>query len=96
MQNYKNSLLVRIKNHAQTGIKVNQTTSRFDIVGTDDFVNTTVDGTSVKVDIADKFKDTVSNNTKNIANNTKNIADNSKKIEDNTQNITNNANNISN
>lgn len=67
------------KNHAQTGIKVNQTTSRFDIVGTDDFVNTTVDGTSVKVDIADKFKDTVSNNTKNIANNTKNIADNSKK-----------------
>lgn len=84
------------KNHAQTGIKVNQTTSRFDIVGTDDFVNTTVDGTSVKVDIADKFKDTVSNNTKNIANNTKNIADNSKKIEDNTQNITNNANNISN
>ncbi|WP_150540198.1 YadA-like family protein [Actinobacillus vicugnae] len=76
-------------NHQADGIKVNQTTKRFDIIGTEGYVNTTVTGTSVQVDIAQKFKDTVSNNTQNIANNTK-------KIEGNTQNITNNANNIAN
>ncbi|VEI46956.1 autotransporter adhesin [Actinobacillus equuli] len=57
--------------HKADGIKVNQTTNRFDIIGTDKFVNTTVTGTSVQVDIAQDFKDTVSNNTKNIADNKK-------------------------
>ncbi|MDE8033936.1 YadA-like family protein [Actinobacillus equuli subsp. equuli] len=88
-------------NHQATGIKVDQKNQRFDIIGTEGYVNTTVTGTSVQVDIAQDFKDKVANNTKNIAdnkqsitNNANNIADNSKKIEENKQNITNNTNNI--
>ncbi|WGE61020.1 ESPR-type extended signal peptide-containing protein [Actinobacillus equuli] len=82
------------KAHTATGIKVNQTTNRFDIIGTDKFVNTTVTGTSVQVDIAQDFKDTVSNNTQNIADNKQNITKNADSIAKNTQNITNNTNNI--
>ncbi|QIW16729.1 hypothetical protein A4G20_10515 [Pasteurellaceae bacterium RH1A] len=75
------------KAHTAAGIEVNQTTKRFDIIGTDDYVTTKVTDGSIQVDIDQKFKDTVANNTKNIANNTQNIANN-------TQNITNNANAI--
>ncbi|WGE41391.1 YadA-like family protein [Actinobacillus equuli] len=81
-------------NHQATGIKVDQKNQRFDIIGTEGYVNTTVTGTSVQVDIAKDFKDKVANNTQNITNNANHIADNSKKIEENKQNITNNTNTI--
>ncbi|MDG4953594.1 YadA-like family protein [Actinobacillus equuli] len=75
------------KDHNAAGITLNQQDKRFDIIGTEDFVTTAVDGKNVKVDIAQKFKDAVSNNTQNIAKNADNIAKNA-------QNITNNANTI--
>ncbi|MDG4952738.1 YadA-like family protein [Actinobacillus equuli] len=75
------------KAHTATGIKVNQTTNRFDIIGTDKFVDTTVTGTSVQVDIAQDFKDKVADNTKNIADNKQNIINNANNITKNTQDI---------
>ncbi|WGE57167.1 ESPR-type extended signal peptide-containing protein [Actinobacillus equuli] len=75
------------KDNNAAGITLNQQDKRFDIIGTEDFVTTAVNGRNVKVDIAKKFKDAVSNNTQNIAKNADNIAKNA-------QNITNNANTI--
>ncbi|WGE75689.1 ESPR-type extended signal peptide-containing protein [Actinobacillus equuli subsp. haemolyticus] len=87
--------------HKEVGIKVNQTTNRFDIIGTQDYVTTTVTDGSVKVDIDQKFKDQVNTNTNNIAdnkqnitNNANNITKNADNIAKNTKNITNNTNNI--
>ncbi|WGE62399.1 YadA-like family protein [Actinobacillus equuli subsp. haemolyticus] len=77
------TVLVGAGNAAQS-ISVDQNTNRFDIVGTDGAVTTTIDGRNVKVDIDQKFKDTVNTNTQNIANNAKNITNN-------TNNITKNA-----
>ncbi|WGE82667.1 YadA-like family protein [Actinobacillus equuli] len=73
--------------HKAEGIKVNQTTNRFDIIGTEGYVNTTVTDGSVKVDIAKDFRDAVSNNTKNIADNKQNITNNANNITKNTQDI---------
>ncbi|AFU19467.1 YadA-like family protein [Actinobacillus suis] len=87
--------------HQATGITVNQKDKRFDIIGTQDYVTTTVTDGSVKVDIDQKFKDQVNTNTNNIAdnkqnitNNANNITKNADNIAKNTQNITNNTNNI--
>ncbi|WP_439239703.1 YadA-like family protein, partial [Lonepinella sp. BR2919] len=63
-----------------TNVTVNQSQAHFNITGTENFVNTTVNGQNITVDIAQSFKDTVSNNTVNIANNTANITKNADEI----------------
>ncbi|WP_386694575.1 ESPR-type extended signal peptide-containing protein [Lonepinella sp. MS14435] len=73
---------------------INNTSTHFDIVGTPNYVNTTVNGQNITVDIAQSFKDTVTNNTQNISNNAQNITNNANNITNNTNNITNNTNNI--
>ncbi|WGE68642.1 hypothetical protein NYR78_06475 [Actinobacillus equuli subsp. haemolyticus] len=70
-----------------TEISVDQKDNRFDIVGTDGAVTTTIDGRNVKVDIDQKFKDTVNTNTQNIANNAKNITNNANNITKNAEAI---------
>ncbi|WGE49963.1 YadA-like family protein [Actinobacillus equuli subsp. haemolyticus] len=72
-------------------ISVDKDENRFDIVGTDGAVTTTIDGRNVKVDIDQKFKDTVNTNTQNIVKNENNIAENTKNITNNANNITKNA-----
>ncbi|WGE47873.1 YadA-like family protein [Actinobacillus equuli] len=66
--------------HQDAGITVDQKNKRFDIIGTKGYVNTTVTGTSVQVDIAQDFKDKVADNTKNITNNANNITKNATDI----------------
>nr|WP_324187731.1 YadA-like family protein [Lonepinella koalarum] len=73
--------------NAGTNVTVNQSQAHFDITGTENFVNTTVNGQNITVDIAQSFKDTVSNNTQNIANNTVNIANNTANISKNAADI---------
>ncbi len=77
-----------------TNATINNTSTHFDIVGTPNYVNTTVNGQNITVDIAQSFKDTVTNNTQNISNNAQNITNNANNITNNTNNITNNTNNI--
>ncbi|WGE72176.1 YadA-like family protein [Actinobacillus equuli subsp. haemolyticus] len=73
------TVLVGAGNNAQS-ISVDQNTNRFDIVGTDGAVTTTIDGRNVKVDLAKEFKDKVDNNTNNIADNKQNITNNTNSI----------------
>ncbi len=77
-----------------TNATINNTSTHFNIVGTPNYVNTTVNGQNITVDIAQSFKDTVTNNTQNISNNAQNITNNANNITNNTNNITNNTNNI--
>ncbi len=77
-----------------TNATINNTSTHFNIVGTPNYVNTTVNGQNITVDIAQSFKDTVTNNTQNIINNAQNITNNANNITNNTNNITNNTNNI--
>ncbi|WGE86849.1 ESPR-type extended signal peptide-containing protein [Actinobacillus equuli subsp. haemolyticus] len=84
------TVLVGAGDKAQS-ISVNKDDNRFDIVGADGFVTTSVEGRNVKVDIDQKFKNAVDTNTQNIAKNENNIAENTKNITNNANNITKNA-----
>ncbi|WGE52066.1 YadA-like family protein [Actinobacillus equuli] len=84
------TVLVGAGDKAQS-ISVNKDDNRFDIVGADGFVTTSVEGRNVKVDIDQKFKNAVDTNTQNIAKNENNIAENTKNITNNVNNITKNA-----
>ncbi|OOF81069.1 YadA-like family protein [Rodentibacter caecimuris] len=82
------------KNHNAAGINVTKDQKRFDIIsGSESYLTTAVDGTSIKVDLSQNSKnaiDNVSKNTQNITKNAQNITNNAQNITKNAQNITKN------
>lgn len=72
--------------HNASGISLNQTNKRFDVVGVND-VATKVNGNSIEVDLAQTTKTTITKHTTDIADNKQKITDNAGNIATNTAEI---------
>ena len=72
--------------HNASGISLNQTNKRFDVVGVND-VATKVNGNSIEVDLAQTTKTTITKHTTDIADNKQKITDNTGNIATNTAEI---------